>query len=827
MTEEAVKLKLNPLLLVSIFLFSLLTVLPLQIPEVKAQENPSPVGSIVDTLYVDWSRFWQKFNRHALWDLEWYDSSSLEWLSIKSDLQIIRDYPEENICKITLIFDASHSGNYRLTFGIDARVKKYVTKLAQYQYELNYDEFSVVFDWSDVISISGLIITHGIKNVDGKDYFWFRMRKDNIKQGAHVEIDPTVIGTSTVAFPTRYPSLRKVWFVSNYYWVFYSNGSFLVYRTSSDGDSWSAETVIKTCDDGDEFSIYSNSSSLFHYAFCSGGGGDDLLYNYGAISDNTILWDSDKVVVSPLGDQQIRRPCMTISSTGYAWIGYQLTDMDPTTHAYLYAVKAANLDGSSWGTPKKLWDVADAATEMAVPIPLSSDKIYLIYRSHGRLWNGTDWEDEEESSGEAMGIKFSASSDDNDYIYLTYLKSVVFTHTIKFAKRTTSWQTREVIGEGEDKGYPTITINASTGDFAIFWTKSDEVKSREYRSGWGSVKSFASATNLKETSLQSFYNSTNSQTGVVWANGSSLPYDVNFAFFTFTTGTYKLNLRTYTSDSAVLPSCQVTMNNGSDHAKSSDANGWANYTGITVLSVSVKVEWQSLLVNSTFIVVDSDKTVNILTYVQRLVSSSNYLLFGLNNTELPTPSLLGSYNWQMPSVTASGTIPFKMDNLNWIKTAEPYSFTAGDNTYTKGTGSWSFSDNIFTFNVPFSTKTLSMSWDAPAPPDGDGGGGGYVPPEEEIPPLEIPPIIPPVVLPPAVVAPPALMGTGAVVIILVVGGAIVYGELERKKPTPRRVWKKRAPPRKVKWKKRKEPSVKWPKTKQKKRPSWKREKLFD
>lgn len=140
-----------------------------------------------ETSSMDWPLFWATFKNYADWGLEWYDGA--QWVETNEDLTVIRDYPEPNHVKVTLVFDASHAGDYRLTFAIDKVVKKHVTKLAQYQYSLEYDNMSLTFDWSDAIGIPGIIFTHGVLN----DVFWFRMRRDNVPLGAHVEIDPSVI----------------------------------------------------------------------------------------------------------------------------------------------------------------------------------------------------------------------------------------------------------------------------------------------------------------------------------------------------------------------------------------------------------------------------------------------------------------------------------------------------------------------------------------------------------------------------------------------------------------------------------------------------------
>ena len=61
---------------------------------------------------------------------------------------------------------------------------------------LNYtspsnESFSVFFDWEDLLTIPGLVFSHGVRNIDGKDVFWFRLRRDNVPAGMYV-FDPTI-----------------------------------------------------------------------------------------------------------------------------------------------------------------------------------------------------------------------------------------------------------------------------------------------------------------------------------------------------------------------------------------------------------------------------------------------------------------------------------------------------------------------------------------------------------------------------------------------------------------------------------------------------------
>lgn len=177
-------------LMVPFFCLLLITsMVPLSV--VSAKITPQLIGGnpLVPTPPPNWPEFWAKFNKVSDWDLEYYNG--VGWVSIKSDLRVVREYPEPNKVKLTLIFDASHAANYRLTFAINSIVREYVTKLDQYRYELNYGDYSMIWDWSDAVSIPSIVFTHGLQ----EGMFWFRMGRDGVPLGAHVEIDPTLIAS--------------------------------------------------------------------------------------------------------------------------------------------------------------------------------------------------------------------------------------------------------------------------------------------------------------------------------------------------------------------------------------------------------------------------------------------------------------------------------------------------------------------------------------------------------------------------------------------------------------------------------------------------------
>ena len=110
---------------------------------------------------------------------------------------------------------------------------------------------------------------------------------------------------------------------------------------------------------------------------------------------------------------------------------------------------------------------------------------------------------------------------------------------------------------------------------------------------------------------------------------------------------YKLNLRVQDWDKTDnIASAVVIMNNGSQQIKTSDSNGWANYTGVSG-SVTVSVKYFGYFVNYTTLTVSFDTTLNLqckLYDVTVLVQESvqNATLAGANVTVYNSTSVQGN-----------------------------------------------------------------------------------------------------------------------------------------------------------------------------------------
>jgi len=82
----------------------------------------------------------------------------------------------------------------------------------------------------------------------------------------------SLVGTTTQPEAITYPFQRKTFYANGRIWVFYSNGSHVVYKTSTGGSSWTwtTLTVVREGIQGVFFSVFFNGSHVF-YAFSDTG----------------------------------------------------------------------------------------------------------------------------------------------------------------------------------------------------------------------------------------------------------------------------------------------------------------------------------------------------------------------------------------------------------------------------------------------------------------------------------------------------------------------------------------------------------------------------
>jgi len=619
-------MKIKTLILFSLLLVTALAILPISYTQVSGTEIKKATGNLVTTLpnIINWTQFWKEFNKHSVWSLQWYNETSSSWVSAKNGLTIQRKYPKDNTCKITLIFNAFQTGSYRLVFGIDYRVKNYITKLDRYQYELEYEGFIVTFDWSDVMNISGLIINHGVKEVNGIKVFWFSMRKDNIPKGAYVEIDPSIIGTSTTEYATSYPFQRKTFYANGRFWVFYSDGTNMVYRTSTDGSTWTSPTTITSCSAGYGFSIWFDGTYL-HYARGS-------FYRKGTPNaDGTISWcDSEQDI-----GVSASYPVIAVDSEQHPWILYYGGDN-------CSVIKSAWTNGT-WSTASGFPYQLDTTYKYPASIvPLSSGKVYVMwgwsysssqsgFSLYGKLWDGSSW-GSKETIGTILYTYTASAVAIGDTIHLVFCRYAdpPGDYHLAYLNRTSSgWGTARIIASGragpviskdEDDNLYVFWAEVPTANHTYYCKYDNETNTWSNNIDW--LDESSQGLTNKYYTLSSFYEKYDGYIGLMYMTKKSSPYNVKFETFTF----YNLTLRIKDANGLVISNANATVTytneTGSSitSSKITDNNGLVNWSGsFTGCSIPVKVKYQDVWVyGSSTVTLNSNNPINITCKVYSL-----------------------------------------------------------------------------------------------------------------------------------------------------------------------------------------------------------------
>jgi len=394
----------------------------------------------------------------------------------------------------------------------------------------------VGFDWSDV------------KGID-----WGFDENSNILRfnvTKNFSIDPSVVSTSASAAATYLPFQRKSFYANGRFWVFYSDGSNIVYRTSTDGTSWTDATTVASASAGSYFSIWFDGTYI-HYARTLSG----LYYRRGTPnSDGSITWSaSEQSVPTTYGSPST--PFVSVDSDGYAWIGYQ--DKAAALQIFPYVTKSGNNDGT-WGStpsgfPYQLSTTASMGWRIIV-IPLTAGKMLVLYAYtttvKARAWDGSNWLSEVSTSSSISDGRFYSATAQGDDVHLTFLTSaydIIYTKYVYSSNSFTSETT--LVSGATSTSAPVISRDPSTNNLYIFavtkttdtpsgWT-ANHIYYNKYDgaswSGWTDWIDETTETLTDSDRLTCFYEAEGNYVGLAYLTKTSSPYNVKFDYLTITT----------------------------------------------------------------------------------------------------------------------------------------------------------------------------------------------------------------------------------------------------------------------------------------------------
>jgi len=370
---------------------------------------------------------------------------------------------------------------------------------------------------------------------------------------------PSTVGTSTTSAATHDPCQRKGFYANGRFWVFYSNGTYLVYKTSIDGTTWGAETVIRASTDGSDTSIWFD-GTYFHYAWSSGATNVALMYRRGLPnSDGTITWSAaEQTVIAAVSTDRYRFPSICVDSTGHPWIIYRyLTTGITSGNAYI--ITSSTTDGT-WSTASGFPYVLNATNgywKLTV-VPLTSSKVLALYTIAGavirvRAWSGTAWNAEvTTTSSENGGYYWSAvAQSDNVHLAFPQASTYILIYTM-FSYTSNSFGAETQIQAATTSTTATvISIDPSTNNLYYFWEGSPTANHIYYKKCVSGTWDTNPTDWITETEtltsnykLTCFYNVYGGYIGLLYMTLTASPYNVKFAYLTITVGgvTYPVSI---------------------------------------------------------------------------------------------------------------------------------------------------------------------------------------------------------------------------------------------------------------------------------------------
>jgi hypothetical protein len=327
-------------------------------------------------------------------------------------------------------------------------------------------------------------------------------------------------------------------------WVFYSDGSDAVYRTSVDGLAWSPPTRVRAGSNLGHRMGYWFDGTFVHYAHCDAQPGESVTYRRGTPTrDGAIHWSTEQVAYVVPASNNVMYPKVITDALGRPFIAFMIYDGGFNQAPYDAVVTASSRSDGSWqtatGFPYVL--VRDNTTAYPDPVgaPLASGGTFWVYNKnlpddtyYGRPWDGEAWGPEERvTEWHARDGLYNLVADGDD-LHLSFAGGIV-----RYRRRDhrAGWG-EELIVTGGGRGHTAITLVAP-GDVIISWLSdvNDTIVSRELVGGAlrdPVVLVDESARGLADPqrgiNLNGLVSAGRFRSAVAYTTGSSPPYELKF-----------------------------------------------------------------------------------------------------------------------------------------------------------------------------------------------------------------------------------------------------------------------------------------------------------
>lgn len=344
---------------------------------------------------------------------------------------------------------------------------------------------------------------------------------------------PVTICTVSAGAACYQQPQRKTFYANSLYWVFYSDGTNMVYRTSADGITWSDPTTVRACTHGAMFSVrHYNIGGVdyVYYAYAANAFNVPVLFCRGTISDSSISWGTEYTIQSASASYRFGYPDVDVGTDNAVYVGYS-RGIDGSSLLWVVS-RNMNNDGSGAWTVYSYYDDVSLteggeAFAHGALTRLTNGRMYTAFTSSvcawlgGSLWTGSVWSPSsanhetivDENVQELFGL---GSYGDN--VYIAYRDTE---HDyVLFNLRTygVGWGSEETVDSNPSTGVH-LCVDQSNGDCYAWWGRISVVYYAKRTATWGAAVAFSSEASLFLASITPFWIVTNEVIGVVWTQG--------------------------------------------------------------------------------------------------------------------------------------------------------------------------------------------------------------------------------------------------------------------------------------------------------------------
>jgi hypothetical protein len=356
----------------------------------------------------------------------------------------------------------------------------------------------------------------------------------------------TVDATITTDNALCYPFQRNQVYAASRFWIFYSDGTDYVVRSSLDGDAWSSDTtVISGCTDGRKVSIWYDSDNIC-LAYAPGTVNTALQYRQYAPTDAGALTalsghDHWETAVAANASKSYSWPYVCKDTSGYPLISYT---EDSSGTATPYVTKSGQANGQ--------WTSSTFTTQMSATdddnwrstvLPTASQDLIAIYARDGQTirsktydYSGTTWNSENATTEDIeSGSYFSAVVTSDNVCHMAWLEDdsqkIQYSH---YHSGGVAWQTEETVYDGTSSTMAPALSESLGDDLYCFW-QGDPITdyvycSRNHNGTW--EQKFCWINNeidISGSPLSAYSETTTSHIALNWLTDTASPYTVRFA----------------------------------------------------------------------------------------------------------------------------------------------------------------------------------------------------------------------------------------------------------------------------------------------------------